>query len=51
MVCFFEKIRIILKANLLKGRVAKSEGTKSESLAMSAGFHCFQIIIIYGKDV
>ena len=25
---FFEKMKIILKANLLKGRVAKPEGTK-----------------------
>ena len=30
MVCFFEKIRIILKVNLLKGRVAKSEGTLAD---------------------
>ena len=28
MVCFFEKMKIILKANLLKGRDAKPEGAK-----------------------
>ena len=28
MVCFFGKKEIILKANLLKGRGAKPEGTK-----------------------
>lgn len=29
---FFEKMKIILKANLLKGRVAKPEGTKIRKL-------------------
>ena len=29
---FFEKMKIILKANLLKGRVAKPEGTKVRKL-------------------
>ena len=32
MVCFFEKMKIILKANLLKGRVAKPKGTKVRKL-------------------
>ena len=32
MVCFFGKKEIILKANLLKGRVAKPEGTKVRKL-------------------
>ena len=30
MVCFFEKMKIILKANLLKGRGAKSEGALAD---------------------
>lgn len=41
MVCFFEKIRIILKANLLKGRVAKSEGTKVRKLGHVSRFSLF----------
>ena len=32
MVCFFGKKEIILKANLLKGRGAKPEGTKVRKL-------------------
>ena len=32
MVCFLKKKEIILKANLLKGRVAKPKGTKVRKL-------------------
>ena len=46
---FFEKMKIILKANLLKGRDAKPEGAKVRKFDQVSRLHCFHII--YGKDV
>jgi hypothetical protein len=51
MVFLFLKKEIILKANLLKGRSAKPEGTKVRKLDHVSRLPPFPYHHIYGKDV